>query len=282
MFRFISYAIGATFIFVLILAGYTDLKAAADAETSESDQVREEYHKYNKSVDWSWNGNMGLGVFGGFDNQQLQRGFQVYKDVCSGCHSLKRVAFRNLQEIGFNEAEVKQIATDWVVEVPSINPDTGEADTRPATLADKFPEVYPNEIAARAANNNALPPDMSLIAKSRPDGSNYLYSLITGYEPVPASFPESQKQEGLNYNPHFHSLWIAMPPQLSDGLVEYADGTPATIDQMGKDVAAFLTWAAEPKMEERKQAGIGTIIFLLIFTGLAYIAYRRVWADQKH
>ncbi|MHB9881245.1 cytochrome c1 [Pacificimonas sp. ICDLI1SI03] len=282
MFRFISYAIGLVFIFVLALAAVTGLIDSAGAETSEADLVREEFHASNKDVHWSWEGPMGLGVFGGFDDRQLQRGFQVYKEVCSSCHSLKRVAFRSLQDIGFNEAEVKQIAADWINEVPDINPDTGETTTRKATPADTIPLVYPNEIAARAANNNALPPDMSLLTKARPHGSDYLYSLITGYEPVPANFPEDQVSEGLHYNPHFHSLWIAMPPQLSDGLITYADGTPATVDQMGQDVTAFLTWAAEPKMEARKAAGIGTIVFLIIFTAFAYVAYRRVWADVKH
>ncbi|MGB3721454.1 MAG: cytochrome c1 [Pacificimonas sp.] len=280
MVRWIAYAVGSVFIFVLILGGITGLMETS--EKSEGDLLIEEYHAYNKDAGWSWEGPMGLGVFGGFDEQQLQRGFQVYKEVCSSCHSLKRVAFRNLTEIGFNEAEAKQIAADWQIGVPTINPDTGESDTRTAELADNFPLVYPNEIAARAANNNAYPPDMSLLAKARPDGPNYIYSLITGYEPVPASFPDDAVQEGLSYNPHFHSLWIAMVPQLSDGQVDYADGTPATVDQMGKDVSAFLYWAAEPKLEERKRAGIGTIVFLIVLTSFAYLTYRKVWADVKH
>ncbi len=279
MVRWIAYAVGTVFIAVLVMAAVSGLMETS--EKSESDLLIEEYHAYNKDVNWSWEGPMGLGVFGGFDERQLQRGFQVYKAICSNCHSLKRVAFRNLSEIGFNEAEVKQIATDWQIPVPTINPDTGETDTRPALPADKFPSVYPNEIAARAANNNALPPDMSLLAKARPDGPNYIYSLITGYEDVPAEFPEDAVPQGLYYNPHFHSLWIAMTPQLADGMVEYADGTEPTVDQMGKDITAFLYWAAEPKLEERKRAGIGTIVFLIILTSFAYLSYRRVWADVK-
>lgn len=225
-----------------------------------------------------------LGVFGGYDRVQLQRGFQVYKEVCSACHSLNRVAFRNLTEIGFSEAEVKAIAKNWVHEVPTINQETGEAATRPAILSDKMPLVYANEIAARAANNNALPPDLSLITKARADGSNYVYSLISGFEDAPADFPADRRPEApLHYNPYFHSLAIAMAPPLSAGQVTYAEGQPeATVDQMSQDVAAFLTWAAEPKMESRKRAGLGVIVFLLILTSLAYMSKRRVWAAIKH
>jgi ubiquinol-cytochrome c reductase cytochrome c1 subunit len=277
MVRLIGIAAGAVLCLVLLIA------ALAPREATEVDPTLA-FHKHPKQVHWSWDGPAGLGVFGGFDRVQLQRGFQVYMEVCSSCHSLNRVAFRNLEEIGFSEAEVKAIAKNWPIEVPIINPDTGEATTRPAIPSDKFPLVFANEVAARAANNNALPPDLSLITKARADGSNYVYSLITGYESVPANFPADRKPaEPLHYNPYFHSLAIAMAPQLTDGRVTYAEGQPkATVDQMGKDVAAFLTWAAEPKLEARKRAGVGVIVFLIIMTSLAYLSYRRIWAELKH
>lgn len=264
----------------LVLAGA--VAYAIGAEEGEGHSEAEPTHfpiLHPKQESWSF-----AGPFGTYDKAQLQRGLKVYKEVCSACHSLNRVAFRNLGEIGFSEAEVKAIAKNWVHEVPAINPDTGEASTRPAIPSDRIPLVYANEIAARAANNNALPPDLSLITKARHDGSNYVYSLISGYADVPANFPADRRPEApLHYNPYFHSLAIAMAPPLSDGQVTYAEGQPeATVDQMAQDVAAFLTWAAEPKLESRKRAGVGVIAFLLILTTLAYLSYRRVWAGVKH
>ena len=239
------------------------------------------FHKHPREMSFSFNG-----PFGKFDNQQLQRGFQVYKEVCSACHSLKLVAFRDLQQIGFSEAEVKAIAKNWVVEQPSINPETGEAATRKSVPADRFPSPYPNDVAARAANNNALPPDMSLLVKARKDGVNYLPSLLTGYQDQqPADllkrFPEAKTPDGLHYNPYFHSLNIAMAPPLVDDQVTYSDGTKATKEQMAKDVTAFLTWAAEPKLVARKQTGFWVMLFLLVFTGFAYASYKTIWADKK-
>ncbi|MBB4632712.1 cytochrome c1 [Sphingosinicella soli] len=272
MVRLFGIAIGAVFCAVLLFA------ALAPREAVEVDPTYA-FHKDPKQVKWS-----SAGIFGTYDRVQLQRGFQVYKEVCASCHSLNRIAFRNLAEIGFSEPEVKAIAKNWVIEVPMINPDTGEAATRPGIPSDKIPLVYANEVAARAANNNALPPDLSLITKARHDGSNYLYSLLSGYADVPANFPADRRPEApLHYNPYFHSLAIAMAPPLSDGQVTYAEGQPEpTVDQMSQDVAAFLTWAAEPKMESRKRAGVGVIVFLLFLTGLAYMSYRRVWAGLKH
>jgi ubiquinol-cytochrome c reductase cytochrome c1 subunit len=277
MVRLFGIAIGAVFCVVLLFA------ALAPREATEVDPTLA-FHEHPKQVHWSWDGPIGLGVFGGYDRVQLQRGFQVYKEVCSSCHSLNRIAFRNLAEIGFSEPEVKAIAKNWAVEVPTINSETGEAATRPAIASDRIPLVYANEIAARAANNNALPPDLSLITKARHDGSNYVYSLVSGYADVPANFPADRRPEApLHYNPYFHSLAIAMAPPLSAGQVTYAEGQPeATVDQMAQDVAAFLTWAAEPKMESRKRAGVGVLAFLLILTTLAYLSYRRVWAGIKH
>jgi len=222
------------------------------------------------------------GPFGRFDRQQLQRGFQVYKEVCSACHSLDHVAIRSLEDIGFSGPEVKALAKTFTV--PSIDPKTGEPSTRPGVPSDHFPSPYPNETAARAANNNALPPDLSLIVKAREGGAAYIHSLLTGFQNPPANLPEDKRPpEGLHYNPYFANLNIAMPPPLTtDGQVTYADGTKATVDQMSRDVSAFLVWTAEPKLENRHRTGIAVVIFLIIASALAYMSYRNIWADKKH
>jgi ubiquinol-cytochrome c reductase cytochrome c1 subunit len=220
------------------------------------------------------------GIFGTFDRASVQRGFQVYREVCAACHGLNYVAFRNLEEIGYSEAEVRAIADQWQIQVPSINPATGEPATRKALPADRFPHPYPNETAARAANNNALPPDLSLIVKAREGGAAYIESLLTGYQAPPADLPEANRPgTGLHYNPYFANLNIAMPPPITaDGQVTYAPGNPApTRQQMAHDVSAFLVWAAEPNLERRHQTGIAVLIFLLIATVLAYLAYQNVW-----
>jgi ubiquinol-cytochrome c reductase cytochrome c1 subunit len=224
------------------------------------------------------------GPLGRFDRQQLQRGFQVYKEVCSACHSMRLVAFRDLTEIGFTAPETKAIANQWATETPSINPETGEAATRKSLPSDKFPPTYANEVAARAANNNALPPDLSLITKAREGGAEYVHSLLTGYREPPANLPKDARPgPNLHYNPYFANLNISMPPPLvADGQVTYADGTKATVDQMAQDVSAFLVWTAEPKLENRHRTGIAVVIFLLIATVLAYLAYQNIWRDQKH
>ena len=226
------------------------------------------------------------GPFGKFDRQQVQRGFQVYKEVCSACHSLKFVSFYDLKQIGYSEAEVKAIAKQWQTEVPSVNPDTGEAATRKALVTDRFPSPYANETAARAANNNALPPDLSLMTKAREGGAPYVHALLTGYRPqtpaLLAKYPDVKTPTGLYYNPAYPNLNIAMPPPLvSDGQVSYADGTKASVDQMSTDVAAFLVWTAEPKLENRHRAGLAVVIFLTLATILAYLAYRNIWAEAK-
>ncbi len=229
-------------------------------------------HKAPVEIEWAQNG-----VFGKFDRKQLQRGFQVYKEVCSACHSIHRVAFRDLAALGFSAAEIKAIAAGY--DIPSVDDKTGDPSTRKGLPSDKFPLLYPNEIAARAAQNGALPPDLSLITKAREDGPNYVHSLVTGFTDAPKGWTVP---DGLYYNPYFKSLNIAMPPPLvSDDQVTYADGTKATKDQMGKDIAAFLTWTAEPKLEARKETGVASIAFLLIMTLLGYLSYRRVWADIK-
>ncbi len=280
MVRPIAFLAGLGFVAVLLFSliiGAVNFVSEPPTSTAEK-----EFHKYPRELHLASNG-----PFGKFDRQQLQRGFQVYKEVCAACHSLRLVSFRDLQQIGFNEAEVKAIANQWAIEVPSIDPNTGEANTRKALPADKFPSPYANEVAARAANNNAVPPDLSLITKARGDGAAYLYSLLTGYQPQPAElvkkYPDAKTPEGLHYNPYFHSLNIAMPaPLVADGQVTYADGTEASVDQMSKDVTAFLVWAAEPKLETRHRTGIAVLIFLIIATALGYMAYRNVWANVKH
>jgi ubiquinol-cytochrome c reductase cytochrome c1 subunit len=228
------------------------------------------------------------GPFGRFDQRQLQRGFQVYSQVCSNCHSLNYVAFRNLAEIGYNEAEIRKIASN--AQVPDVNPQTGEPNTRPGLPADRFPSPYANETAARVSNHNAAPPDLSLIVKARHGGADYIASLLTGYrnpatyrngegEALPA---ENRPAEGLHFNPYFPNLNLAMPPPLtSEGQVSYADGTRPTVDQMAQDVAAFLTWTAEPNLQRRHRAGLAVVLFLLAATVLSWFAYKNVWASAK-
>ncbi len=241
-----------------------------------------EFHLHPKELALASDGPLGK-----FDRQQLQRGFQVYKEVCSACHSMSHVAFRDLEAIGFTKPEVKAIAKQWKTEVPSINDKTGEVASRKALPSDHFPSPFANEVAARAANNNALPPDLSLMAKARHDGGAYIHSLLTGYQDQPAKllkeFPDAKTPGSLHYNPYFANLNIAMPPPLvAEGQVTYSDGTKASVDQMAKDVAAFLVWTAEPKLEARHRTGVAVVIFLLIASTLAWFAYRNVWAGIKH
>ena len=238
-----------------------------------------EFHRDPKKAEFAFEGPVGH-----WDAQQLQRGYQVYKEVCSACHSLKFVAFRDLEELGYTEAEVKAEAADW--QVPGIDPSTGEATTVPGRPTDYFPMPYPNAVAAAAANNNAIPPDLSLMTKARHDGTHYVYSLLTGYQAQPAElleeFPDAKTPTGLHYNPYFANLNLAMAPPLSaDGQVTYADGTDPTIDQMAKDVSAFLTWTAEPSLVDRKRLGWPVLFFLLFATVLAWFAKKQVWSAVK-
>jgi ubiquinol-cytochrome c reductase cytochrome c1 subunit len=277
--RFILGFIGAVFAGVLLISMISGV--AEYASNPPAPLASEEFHLPPKHLALASDG-----PFGRFNKQQLQRGFQVYSEVCSACHSLNLVAFRDLKELGYDEAEVKKIASDWKTQVPSINPDTGEAATRKALPSDNFPPPFPNEVAARAANNNALPPDLSLITKAREGGAAYVYSILTGFQNQPAEllkkFPDAKTPPNLHYNPYFPNLNIAMPPPLtSNGQVTYADGTPATVDQMAKDVAAFLVWTAEPNLEARHAAGIAVAIFLLIATILGYLAYHQIWDEAK-
>jgi len=280
MVRPIAFLAGLAFVFVLLFSLVTG--AVAFVSEPPAPSAEKVFHLHPKEVSFASDG-----PFGKFDRQQLQRGFQVYKEVCSACHSMHQVAFRDLKDLGFSDPEVKAIAKNWATEVPSINPETGEPATRKGTPADKIPSPYANEVAARAANNNALPPDLSLMTKARHGGPSYVYSILTGYQAQPAEllkrFPDAKTPASLHYNPYFANLNIAMPPPLvADGQVAYADGTKASVDQMAKDVAAFLVWTAEPKLEARHQLGLAVVIFLLIATTLAYLSYRNIWADIKH
>ena len=261
-------------VFVLVSAWSLGNGAYAYITSSHEQTVEHRFHKEPKDVPFASDG-----PWGRYDREQLQRGFQVYKEVCSACHSLRLVAFRNLAELGYKEAEVKAIAQNWQIQVPDVDPRTGDPKSRKALPADSFPSPFQNETAARAANNNALPPDLSLITKAREGGPAYVYSLLTGFQAPPADLPpENRPGPTLHYNPYFANLNISMPPPLtSDGQVSYADGTPATKDQMARDVAAFLTWTAEPRLENRRDAGWVTMLFLLVATILAYMAYQNVW-----
>jgi ubiquinol-cytochrome c reductase cytochrome c1 subunit len=283
MVRLIAFLVGLGFV---VVAGWSLGNGVyAFATQPREVSVEHEFHLSPREADYSFDG-----PFGTYNREQLQRGFQVYKEVCSACHGLSYVSFRNLEELGYGEAEVKAIANQWQIEVPDVDPKTGEPATRKATPADHFPSPYANEVAARAANNNALPPDLSLITKARHDGPAYVYSLLTGYKD-PNSYrnkegkalpAENRPGQGLHFNPYFANLNIAMPPPIqSDGQVTYADGTPPTMDNMAKDVSAFLAWTAEPRLENRHRTGLATVLFLLIATILAYLAYQNVWHSAK-
>jgi ubiquinol-cytochrome c reductase cytochrome c1 subunit len=271
MVRLLGILIGLGFVAVASWSLGWGVYAFVTEEHHESAEHR--FHVQPRDISYSFDG-----PFGKYDRPQLQRGFQVYKEVCSSCHGLSFVAFRNLEDLGYAEEEVKAIADQWQIQVPSVDPKTGEASTRKAIPADAFPNPYPNEVAARAANNNALPPDLSLITKARHGGPAYVASLLTGYRPVPANLPKDNRPgPGLHFNPVFPNLNIAMPPPLRDGQVGYADGTNASLDQMAKDVSAFLAWTAEPRLENRRRAGWATLIFLILGTILSYMAYQNIW-----
>lgn len=249
---------------------------------------------------WSFSG-----IFGKYDSQQLQRGFGVYKEVCSACHGLDRIAFRNLAQPGgpeFNEDQVKALAATY--EVPAEPNEDGEVEPRPGRLADKFPPLYANEKAARAAQNGALPPELSVIAKARgvaytgtwyahpfamikdiatayqEGGADYLYALLTGYKDEPPAGVEVP--DGMNYNAAYPGHMIAMASPLSEDLDLYNDGTPETVENYARDVAAFLSWASDPTLNQRKQTGWMVMIFLLITSVLLYVSKKRIWSGAKH
>lgn len=227
------------------------------------------------SQSWSF-----TGPFGTFDRAQLQRGFQVYREVCASCHSLDLIAFRNLAERGgpqFDEEAVKALAAEFdVIDGPDAD---GEMFDRPANPSDRFPSPFANENAARAANMGAYPPDLSVIAKARPGGPDYLYALLTGYVDAPE---DAELRDGMSYNAYFPGYQIAMGAPLFEESVEYADGSPETVEQYAKDVSAFLMWAAEPKLEARHRMGLNVMIYLVILAGLLYATKRRLFAKVEH
>jgi ubiquinol-cytochrome c reductase cytochrome c1 subunit len=222
-------------------------------------------------TDWSFKG-----LFGKFDRGALQRGYQVYTEVCSSCHSMKYLSYRNLSEKGgpeFSVEQAKAIAASFEVK-DGPNAD-GEMFTRPGKLSDKFVMPYENVKAAQAANGGAYPPDMSVLVKARGGGANYIYSLLQGYEDPPAGVT---LDDGVYYNKFMYGNKIKMANQLSDGLVEYGDGTQATIEQMSKDVTTFLMWTAEPHLEARHQMGFKVIVYLIILTILVYFSMKKIWS----
>jgi ubiquinol-cytochrome c reductase cytochrome c1 subunit len=214
------------------------------------------------------------GVFGSYDRGALQRGLQVYKEVCAACHSMHLLSYRNLEAMGYSPEQVKTLAADYTVtDGPG---DDGEMFQRPARPSDRFVSPYANEKAARAVNNGAYPPDMSLLVKARAHGEDYVFGILTGYEAAPA---DVQVMEGMYYNKYFPGHQIAMAPPLVEGQVTFADGTAASVEQMASDVAQFLAWAGEPHMEERKRMGLKVMLFLFVFIGVLAAVKRRIWAD---
>jgi len=252
-------------ILVFTLLGCIAFMPVAYASGSEHDTVP-------PHQDWPFDGYRGT-----FDKGALQRGFQVYKQVCSACHSMKRIAFRNLAALGYNEEEIKALASEYtVIDGPN---DEGEMFERPARPSDHFPSPYPNEQAARYVNNGALPPDLSLIVKAREYGADYVYGILTGYEEPPH---DVKLLAGQHWNKYMPGHKIAMPLPLSDDMVSYGDGTPTTLEQYAKDVAQFLTWAAEPEMEDRKRIGVKVLLYLFAFAGIMYAVKKKIWSNVKH
>jgi ubiquinol-cytochrome c reductase cytochrome b/c1 subunit len=269
-------------IFALVVAGsLAGLAAIAPAGAQEHESPVPPRQK------WSF-----AGPFGHYDRAQLQRGLQVYREVCAVCHGLKMIAFRNLEELGYTEAQVKAIAGEYKIQDgPNDQGEMFERDGRPA---DYFPPPWPNENAARA-RYNGVPPDFSVLAKARgyergfpwfvfdiftqfqEQGPDYIHALMTGYEDkAPAGFT---LPAGNFYNKYFPGHALAMPPPLTDKRVEYTDGSPTTVEQYSKDVTAFMMWAAEPQLEARKRIGFQVMIFLIVFAGLLYFTKKKVWAD---
>ncbi|ESZ78064.1 cytochrome c1 [Mesorhizobium sp. L103C105A0] len=245
-----------------------------------------------KEMDWTF-----AGPFGTYDKAQLQRGLKVYKEVCSACHSMNLVAFRTLEDLGYSEAQIKSLSAEYTIhDGPN---DAGDMFDRPGKPSDHFPAPFANEEAAAASNGGAAPPDMSLLAKARgvergfprfvfdiftqyaQGGPDYIHSLLTGYDETPPA--GMVIPEGTHYNPYFMSgVSLKMPKPLSDGQVTYDDGSPQTIDQYSRDVSAFLMWAAEPHMEDRKKTGFRVLVFLLLFGALMYLTKRKVWEGVAH
>ena len=278
--------------------------AASAALLSMLSPAQAVVQKELKDIHWSFQG-----PFGKFDRASLQRGYQVYKEVCSACHSLDYLAYRNLDEPGgpgFTPAQVEVLAAQSKVpagpsETGDIVDENGQPLMRPALPSDHFAKPSLNEQAAKAANNGAVPPDLSLMAKAREGGPTYIYSFVSGFEDDPKTRPSCLGETpGMHYNPYFASGALpdsckdkdgkelidgsltAMPPQLTPDRVTFADGTPATTEQMAKDVATFLAWASDPHQEQRKKMGFEVMIYLFILAGFLYISYKKVWANVEH
>ena len=279
------------------------VEANPDAATEDAGAIAaEEGHsetphyplKHPEAMSWSF-----AGPFGHWDIAQLQRGLKVYKEVCSACHGMRLVPFRNLTALGYNEDQVKAFAAEYTVQ---DGPDgDGEMFDRPGIPSDYFPSPFPNMAAAAAANNGAAPPDFSLLAKARAvergfptfvfdlftqyqeSGPDYIHALLTGYDEQPSPEVEALIQDGTYFNPYFISgPALAMPPPIGEDQVEYSDGSPQTVDQYSRDVSAFMMWAAEPHLAERKATGFVVMIFLIVFAGLLFAVKRRVWSDTPH
>lgn len=221
--------------------------------------------------DWHFSGPLGT-----FDRASLQRGYMVYRKVCAACHSMKYVAFRNLEDIGYSEAQIKAIAAEYIY---TDGPDEqGRMYERPGLPSDHFKSPFPNHNAARAVNNGALPPDLSLIIKARYQGPDHVYGILTGFEAAPEGVV---LRPGQFWNRYMPGHIIAMVPPLVENMITYEDGTPQTVEQYARDVVTFLTWAAEPILEDRKRAGLKVLIFLLVFTGIMYAIKERIWAAVR-
>jgi len=221
-----------------------------------------------KKQNWTF-----TGLFGRYDNSSLQRGLQVYQEVCSTCHGLKRLRFRELAAIGFTEKQIKEYSSTFeIVDGPD---DEGKMYTRPGKSGDTFISPYANEQEAKAAFGGAYPLDLSLITKARKNGPNYIYSLLTGYEDPPENFNLS---DDLYYNPYIEGKVIAMPPPLYDAVIQYIDGTNPSLDQLSYDIVNFLNWVAEPELEKRKSLGLKVLLFLIILTSLLYVTMKEIWS----
>lgn len=285
MIRLVGILVGLGFALVVLLAFVTGAYTAATEGLGE-ETAEHAFHLDPREAHFQHEG-----PFGTWDIAQLQRGYKVYKEVCSACHSLHLVAFRDLAQLGYSEGQVKAEAASW--QVPGVDPTTGEPTTRAGAPTDYFPSPYPNDVAASAANGGKVPPDLSLITKARHEGTHYVHSLLTGYRDpatfalsdgrrLTEEFPDFEVPPGTYFNPYFAALNTGMPPPLvADGQVTYDDGTESSIEQMSTDVSAFLTWTAEPTMVKRKQTGWPVLGFLLFATILAWFAKKQMWADAK-
>jgi ubiquinol-cytochrome c reductase cytochrome c1 subunit len=284
----------ATLLSLALIGGLATAVAAEDTKPAAEAAEQTFPIKEPREQHWTF-----AGMLGTYDKQQLQRGLKVYTEVCSACHSMNLVAFRTLSDLGYTPSQIKLFAANYETQDgPNAQ---GEMFMRKSLPSDHFPSPFPNPQAAAAANNGAAPPDFSLIAKAREiergfprfvidaipiiggyqeSGPDYIYSLLTGYEEPPEGF---QVPQGAHYNPYFHAAAVfAMPKPLSDGQVTYDDGSPQTVDQYARDVSAFLMWAAEPSLVERKHTGFMVMVFLLIFTGLIYLTKKSVYANKEH